>query len=705
MTSAGLPSAPPLRRYASAKRLRQESGQRLRLPQRLTVSGAAVKYCRVHNPGGGTSGSWSGDDTPYMIEPMDRTMQRGTEAVIFCGSAQGGKTYGLIVGGAVHTVICDPADMMVVLPTEYRAARFSVTDMRRMHERSPEVRRRCLSDKVYSKIYMGMRMDFAWPAIGQLSGVAIPRMMLTDYDRMPEDVDGEGSPFSLAQKRTQTFGSRGITVAESSPGRPVLGKLPRNAGAHEAPPATGILALYNQGDRRRWLWPCPQCVAYFEGSFARLQWPKGLEPDEAGLKAVMICPDCGHPIDPAAKRTLNAEARWAAEGQGVDGYGKLTGEARRSTIGSYWLKGPAAAFQSWRQMVARYLRALEGFKRTGAEEDLKVTVNADQAEPYRSKAQAAGETLEAEALIEAAEPYPVRVAPAGTRFLSAAVDVQKASFKVMVMAWVEGLESFVIDAFTIFQTGEGERARQIAPPQNPGDWDLLVEQVIEKRYPVEGLDGELSIRLTMIDSAGAAGVTARAYDFWRRMKKRGLDKRFMLVKGGSSINAPRLAESHPDSQRKDRKAAARGEIPVGIFNPNLLKDEVDAGLRALLPGDEAPAEDGTPGEETRGVPIHLPRAFAEDENSKAIFEEITAEERRDDGKWIKVGPVNDGFDLLVMNRAAMIRLRAERIDWGKAPAWARLPRENAFYGETGDAPPAAQAVKQRARRVRDKGVR
>ena len=45
----------------------------------------------------------------------------------------------------------------------------------------------------------------------------LPRVLLTDYDRMPDDVDGEGSPFDLARGRTRTFGSRAYVVAESSP--------------------------------------------------------------------------------------------------------------------------------------------------------------------------------------------------------------------------------------------------------------------------------------------------------------------------------------------------------------------------------------------------------------------------------------------------------------------------------------------------------
>ncbi|EKI05075.1 phage terminase large subunit family protein, partial [Escherichia coli 5412] len=38
----------------------------------------------------------------------------------------------------------------------------------------------------------------------------------------------------------------------------------RRTSPHEAPPTTGILSLYNRGDRRRWYWPCPHCGEYFQ---------------------------------------------------------------------------------------------------------------------------------------------------------------------------------------------------------------------------------------------------------------------------------------------------------------------------------------------------------------------------------------------------------------------------------------------------------
>ncbi|MCM4841582.1 phage terminase large subunit family protein, partial [Escherichia coli] len=65
-------------------------------------------------------------------------------------------------------------------------------------------------------------------------------------------------------KRTTTFMSSGMTLVESSPGRDVKDVKWRRTSPHEAPPTTGILSLYNRGDRRRWYWPCPHCGEYFQ---------------------------------------------------------------------------------------------------------------------------------------------------------------------------------------------------------------------------------------------------------------------------------------------------------------------------------------------------------------------------------------------------------------------------------------------------------
>ena len=67
----------------------------------------------------------------------------------------------------------------------------------------------------------GSFLQIGWPSITVFSSSDYKRVALTDYDRFPEDIDGEGDGFSLASKRTTTFMSAGMTLAESSPGREI----------------------------------------------------------------------------------------------------------------------------------------------------------------------------------------------------------------------------------------------------------------------------------------------------------------------------------------------------------------------------------------------------------------------------------------------------------------------------------------------------
>ncbi len=55
----------------------------------------------------------------------------------------------------------------------------------------------------------GSFLQIGWPSITVFSSSDYKRVALTDYDRFPEDIDGEGDGFSLASKRTTTFMSAG----------------------------------------------------------------------------------------------------------------------------------------------------------------------------------------------------------------------------------------------------------------------------------------------------------------------------------------------------------------------------------------------------------------------------------------------------------------------------------------------------------------
>jgi phage terminase large subunit GpA-like protein len=644
------------------------TAEAVRPPERLSVSQAAEKYRRLNNPGSYV-GMWDNQMAPYLVEPMDEMTSLHFMGEIFVGPARCGKS-DLFFNYLGYTAICDPADMMMVLMTQNVARDWSQGDLAKVFRHSPEIGRRLTpgrqNDNVHDKKFLaGTRLLVKWPTISELSGKTIPRLWLADYDRMDQDVDGEGSPFDLTRKRAESFRRYGMCVAESSPGFEITDSTWTPATPHEAPPTQGILALYNRGDRRRWYWRCPHCDEPFEASFSNLSWPKTADHMEAAEKAVIVCPSAGCILGPELKDQLNRGGRWIKEGQKWLADGSVVGTARRTDIASFWLKGPAALFQTWKSIVLHYLDAVEEFRKTGAEEALKTTVNTDQGEAYLPKSIAA-ERLP-EALKARAEDWggsaDAPVVAEGVRFLIATVDVQKFAFVVQVHGIGRGGDVWIIDMFKIRKSERldesGERC-VLDPAAYPEDWGLLESAVIEKTYPLaDGSGRRMMIKAVGCDSGGRAGVTAQAYAFWRRLRDQGPGhhKRFQLLKGQPTPrSAPRVRRDYPDtSQRKDRFSGSRGDVPVLFINSNLVKDQASAMLGREIP---------------EGGMVHFP-LWAPD----FLYAQLTVETRTDAGWKAPHGKRNEAFDLLYYAiamglSAAQVSPTVEKIDWDRPPGWA-----------------------------------
>lgn len=110
--------------YASASALRREVATLLKPPRRMPVAQAVAKYMRVPM-GAGSSLPWDATLTPYIIEPMNCLASREYDAVVFVGPARTGKTVGLIDGWIVYTIVCDPADFLLIQMTEEKAREHS----------------------------------------------------------------------------------------------------------------------------------------------------------------------------------------------------------------------------------------------------------------------------------------------------------------------------------------------------------------------------------------------------------------------------------------------------------------------------------------------------------------------------------------------------------------------------------------------------
>lgn len=652
----------PLPAFVDVGQVRRTSAEVLLPPSRMTVTEAAEKYRVIHNPGGGYSGPYKSTVTPYFREVQNALTDRRYRGVVLVGPAQSGKTDALL-NWILHGVTCDPADMLLIEKSERDARDFSKRRIDRMVRHAERMQDRLVDDAILDKQFRGMLLSLGAPTINALSGKPIPRVALTDYDRMPDDIDGEGAPFDLASARPRTFGSQGMVFAESSPGRPVLTSDWKPKTAHEAPPTIGILALYNRGDRRRLVWPCPHCGGYFEGGFDALRWDDDITDPAAAAKTVyMLCQvkGCGGVIDFTDRRGMLAAAIWIADGQSVDDEGNVIGSRPLSSIASFWLRGTAAAFSTWADLVEKYLVAKRHFDATGDETALKTTVNVDQGEPYLPAAARFEQSIDVEELEARAlrEIYPLGRVPAPVRFLTAAVDVQANRFEVLVRGWGPEGETWIVDRFTIFKALETDgRERLVAPAQRQDDWNLLFDEVLDRTYPRDVDDGAAETRIRvarlMVDSGGMAGVTDRAYAFYKEARRRRVARRILIGKGTGALSAPRVMTRFPEAKRKDRKARARGEIPVTFFQTDLMKDALEASLQV---------EDAGP------LYLHLSYQLLDEAPPHSVLEELTAERRGADGRWRKTKPRNEMIDLLTMSHAAAIELGLEKVDWSKPRA-------------------------------------
>ncbi|UVE63781.1 phage terminase large subunit family protein [Escherichia coli] len=317
---------------------------------------------------------------------------REYDAVIFVGPARTGKTIGLIDGWIVYTIVCDPSDMLVVQMTEDKAREHSKKRLDRTFRSSAAVKKRMSprrnDNNVHDKTFRdGSFLKIGWPSVNIMSSSDYRFVALTDYDRFPENIDSEGDGFSLASKRTTTFMSAGMTLVESSPGRDICDSKWRRKSPHEAPPTTGILSLYNRGDRRRWYWSCPYCGEYFQPAMdAMTGYRNEPDPFKASEAAYLLCPHCSGIITAEKKRELNSAGVWLREGQVIDRNGNVSGEPCRSRIASFWMEGPAAAYQTWAQLVYKLLTAEQEYEATGSEETLRAVINTDWGLPYLPRA-------------------------------------------------------------------------------------------------------------------------------------------------------------------------------------------------------------------------------------------------------------------------------------------------------------------------------
>lgn len=625
--------------------------------RRMAVSEAAARYRRLSNVGSYV-GPWRNENAPYLVEPMDACDRRDTDMVVVVGPSQFGKTE-IPLNLIVHGAMVSPADMLIVQPTRDLALDFAD---RRIGDRllavSPRVAEQLGTargdDKADVKAFRnGLMVSVAWPTTGQLSSRPIPKVIIDERDSIKDQIGDEGDPVTLARARTKTFGSNGLVYVSSSPKRLNY---------------SGIMPLFDEGDRRLWYWPCPDCGEYFAAGFALdrrplnvppkpggpsdgfggLSWPAGADPDTAADRVSLICPHCGSAIEERSKAAMNARGVWLADGETIDRDGVKGGVPPRSRVRSYWFCGIASNFASWGAIAAAYVKAAAAWRERQDDQALRAVVNTDFGFPYVA-ADAAARPVTADDLADRAKQgHRLRQVPAFCRFLVATVDVQADRFEVAVWGYAADYASALVDRFAIRQVEvDGERV-DVRPAEYPEQWDALTDEVLARRYALAADPGKaLRVASIAVDTGGLDGVAANAYGWFLRSvrgdggRKPIARKRLMLVKGNRSKTGPLVSLSRLERVTK----SGAGVVDLHVLNVHEIKSIVSRRLRRADFGPGAVV-----------FPTDAP---------ERVFAELTGETLVD-GEWRRHG-ANETFDLAVYGAAAAMALQPAR--WGARLPW------------------------------------
>jgi len=303
-----------------------------------------------------------------------------------------------------------PAPTLILLPTVEVARRFSrqrldpaIRGTPVLRERVREARSRDSGNTMTSKEFPGgiVILTGANSAAG-LKSMPIRYLFCDEVDEYPGDVEGQGDPVGLAEKRTTTFPRRKVFLV-STPTTKHLSRIEKE---------------YLASDQRRYFVPCPACGRMDWIRWENIRW----EPNEPKT-ARLVCVGCGVLIEEHHKPEMLARGEWRA-----------TAASDTGTVGFHVssLYSPLG-WRSWPQCVGEFLAGKEDPYR------LKTWVNTILGETWEER----GDSADPNAILERAERYAAEV-PNGVGVLVASVDVQGDRLEAQVKGYGASEESWLI---------------------------------------------------------------------------------------------------------------------------------------------------------------------------------------------------------------------------------------------------------------------
>lgn len=704
----------------------------------LTVSAWADEHRKLSSKASSEPGQWQTSRTPYLREIMDAMSMSHpcTDGAFMKGTQIGGSEALYNAIGYVADQV--PCPIMLVMPTTDTGKRISKQRLQPMIEETPCLTARFAEVKSKSSSNTVMMKDFPGGVLvitGANSGPGLRsmpvRVLLQDeIDAYPDDVDGEGDPSAVADKRTDTY-SRAKRIKCSTP--KIKGK-------------SRIDRRYKAGTQARYYVPCPHCSHEQHLLWDQMRW-KLMHRREAvcvecgGISEIdhdapetvsclhchadiainddtarevitdeiervwYECEACGESIQEHHKTAMLEQGRHIhnAPGPGVvlddDDpdphaiWALVRGEIKRFLPN--WSKplswhvsalySPLGWF-SWQKAVRQYLDAQQGgYDEETGESLMQVFENTVKGEPY----EVVGEQPKINIIKQRVEDYQLGQVPSGGLLLVAGVDVQGDRLEVEVDAFGRGEECWTVD----HQVIHGDPTRK-----GPGSvWEALVD-LRAKSYQHAG--GQ-TVRITSM-AVDSGYLTQEVYDFCRAWSHRHV----IATKGDGATGKPVI--SRPVLVDINHKGVRiKGGVQLWHIGTDTAKERF---YKRLELEDQGPGYHHFP----RGLPDEYFEQLAAE---KLVRRKVRGMERHE---WVKTRDRNEALDLKILCYAAAIYAGLQRTNWDMLESvinpmqqdmFARKPPPPEPQEKPSSAPPQpaasgffnAQAA-QKTRRVRSAGI-
>ncbi len=407
-----------------------------------------------------------------------------------------------------YIIDCAPGPILYMLPTVELAERHSRNRIAPMIECIPSIaakvhptKSRTGGNTVLAKNFVGGALYMAGSNSGAaFRNISIRYLILDDIDGFEPDIGGEGSPVSLAERRTDTYSSRKKILKISTP--------TQKGGSL-------IEKEFQKSDQRYYHVPCPFCETLQILIFSASNEVYGLKYAEENGEITDVwytCMNCREKINEHYKSRMLQKGRW------------IPRQPNRKKRG-YHISGLLSplGFVSWHQIAQEYIDAKKDPMA------LKVWVNTRLGEPF----EVAGEQPEWENLRLRCEPYPPMKPPPGVKFITGGVDVQENRIAVVLRGWGAGEESWLIWHGEIY-----------------GEWETQLDELMAYNFV-----SDEGVHIPVVGAAIDSGYkTQQVYSYCR---KRG--SRIFAIKGERARNKPVLGK--PTVQDLNWKGK---HIPKGV---------------------------------------------------------------------------------------------------------------------------------------------